>query len=200
MCHVLIRMQLQRLLLVVPLFALAACGDDSESSDTSTATATGSTSAADTDAQTSQPGTGGETGTEPTTADPSTSGEPSTTTGDPTTGAEGSTGLPETTGGDESSTGEVPTTGPGVLPGESGLDSFCRRYFECGGTYYGDQQECMDASTNYWGECAEVTEALDAFGGCMSELACDEYDPDTYNPANTPCSDQWGEVQDAGPC
>lgn len=200
MCHVLMRMHLPRLLLVVPLLAFAACGDDSESSET---TAPGSTSAAGSETGTSQPGS--ETGNTPTTGEPGTTGEPPTTTGDdpttgevPTTGGEGSTG--EATTGGESSTGEVPTTGPGVLPGETGLDSFCRRYFECGGTYYSDQQECMDASTDYWGECAEVTEALDNFGGCMAELACDEYNPDTYNPANTPCSDSWSEVQDAGPC
>ena len=66
--------------------------------------------------------------------------------------------------------------------------------------YYADQDECIEAGTDYWGECAEVSEALDAFGACMADMACEDYDPDAYNPANTPCSEQWSDLNDVGPC
>ncbi len=94
----------------------------------------------------------------------------------------------------------MPTTGPGVLPGETGLDSMCRRALECGSTYYADAQDCIDQGVGYWGECTDVMTALDDFGACMSEMACEDYNPDAYNPNSTPCADLWGELQNAGPC
>ncbi len=197
-------MQFLRLLLAAPLVLTVACDDESGDGGSSTGP---SSSGADTEQGETSEGPG-ETGEPPTTSgsDPtegaSTTADSTTTDSATTDSAETSTSADPTTGGsgDESSTGEVPTSGPGVLPGETGLDAFCRRYVECGGTYYADEQDCIDQSVNYWGECAEVTEALDAFGACMSEIACDDYDPDAYNPANTVCSEQWGDVGDAGPC
>lgn len=199
-----VRMRLQRLLLVLPLLSPLACDDSNDGGEApgTTSGASGETGA--NEETTATPSTGTGTGT-PTTAGTST---PSTTTGEDaeTTddSAESSTSgaIPTTSGtGDaESSTGEVPTSGPGVLPGEGGLDAFCRRFFECGGAYYSDEQDCIDASVGYWGECAEVTQALDDFGACMSEIPCDDYNPDAYNPANTVCSEQWSDVQGAGPC
>lgn len=187
-------MRLQRLLLVLPLLSPLACDDDPNDGGAGT-DATGET-------------TGNPTGTsgDPTTTDASTTTTETTATtdaGETTDDSSESSGGAETTSGTsdgESSTGEVPTSGPGVLPGEGGLEAFCRRFFECGGSYYSDEQDCIDASVDYWGECAEVTEALDGFGACMSEIACDDYNPDAYNPASTPCSEQWSDVQSAGPC
>lgn len=197
-----VRMRLSRLLLVLPLLSPLACDDDTgdgggtpgTTSDTGAETGAneettanpGGTSGNPTTTGTSAPGTTGEGGeTTDDTAESSTSGNVPTTSG---------------TGDAESSTGEAPTSGPGVLPGEGGLDAFCRRFFECGGAYYSDEQDCIDESVGYWGECAEVTEALDAFGACMSEIPCDDYNPDAYNPANTVCSEQWSDVGSAGPC
>jgi len=190
-CRVSVGMQRSPVLLLAPLLLLLAC--DGESGDGGGSSSSGMAGSSG-DAET--PGTTGGAGS-------TGAGSQGTTTG-PDETAGGSTTAQETSStghaGDSSTGGEVPTSGPGVLPGETGLDAFCRRYVECGGTYYADQDECIDASVGYWGECAEVTEALDAFGACMSEIACDEYNPDTYNPASTPCSEQWGEVGDAGPC
>jgi hypothetical protein len=162
----------------------------------------------------------GEAGTNLTPA--ATSGEPSTGAGETagaatsdgsaTTNATGDTGDTADTAdtGDTAATGgsstdaatsePAPTDGPGVLPGETGLDASCRRYVECGGTYYADAQACVDASLGYWGECPSRREALDAFGACMSELACDTYDPDAYNPGDTPCADQWAALNESEPC
>lgn len=145
-------------------------------------------------------------------ASDATSGQASQSSTDPTADSQGSSSssgtVPDsTTSGDGSeessggsSTGEPPTSGPGVLPGESGQEAMCRRALECGSTYYDSAQACIDAGTNYWGSCAEVTAALDAFGACMSDIPCDEYNPDAYNPSSTPCADQWGDLQSAGPC
>lgn len=93
-----------------------------------------------------------------------------------------------------------PTSGPGVLPGETGLEAFCRRYVECGGTYYADEQACIDASYDYWGDCPSRAMALDVFGACMSEIECTDWSPDAYNPASTPCADQWQGVGASEPC
>ncbi|MDC0674357.1 hypothetical protein [Nannocystis radixulma] len=117
------------------------------------------------------------------------------TSGEPTLGT--------TMGADTTSTATTepaPTDGPGVLPGEDGMDAFCRRYKECGGTYYGDQQECLQATYDYWGDCPSRKAALDGFGECMSELDCSEWNPDAYNPGSTPCAQQWGEVESSDPC
>lgn len=202
-----VRMRLQRLLLVLPLLSPLACDDDTNDGSETPGTTSGSGAETDpAEETTANPsGTSGGTATTGTSA---TTTPGTTSAGGETTdeGSESSTSgeVPTTSGtgtsDGESSTGEVPTSGPGVLPGEGGLEAFCRRFFECGGGYYSDEQDCIDASVNYWGECAEVTEALDGFGACMSEIACDDYNPDTYNPASTVCSEQWSDVQSAGPC
>jgi hypothetical protein len=98
------------------------------------------------------------------------------------------------------STGGGPTSGPGVLPGETGLEAFCRRYVECGGTYYEDQQACIEESYGYWGSCPSRAAALDAFGACMSVVECADWSPDAYNPASTPCAEEWQGVSASEPC
>ncbi len=164
------------------------------------------TTAAETTSAASSPTT-----TSPTsTTDASSSGDASTASSDPSeaeaTTQSGTASSSDDAGGDAStgasadeSTGG-PTSGPGVLPGETGLDAFCRRYFECGGTYYADEQDCIDASLDYWGECATRRDAQDAFGACMADIACDDYDPDAYNPASTPCAEQWSDLQQSPSC
>lgn len=203
-----VRMRLQRLLLVLPLLSPLACDDDTNDGGETPGTTSGSGAETDPAEETTANPSGTSAGTATTGTSATTTPSTTTSDGGETTddGSESSTSgnVPTTSGTGtsegESSTGEVPTSGPGVLPGEGGLEAFCRRFFECGGGYYSDEQDCIDASVNYWGECAEVTEALDGFGACMSEIECDDYNPDTYNPASTPCSEQWSDVQSAGPC
>jgi hypothetical protein len=86
----------------------------------------------------------------------------------------------------------------GVEP--SGLEAYCDHYVDCGGTYYEDQQACIDASLNYWGSCPSRRAALDAFGDCMLGVACDEWSPDSYNPANTECAEEWKALGASEPC
>ncbi len=186
-------MRLAPLVLVAPLLLLSACDSGTEPDDVagSTSTSTDTPDPSGPPAGESSTGTGGG----------STSDAVSTsTTGDDPPDPTDATDPGSSEGGEESSTGEPPTSGPGVLPGESGIEAFCRRYVECGGTYYADQQDCLDATVGYWGECAEVAAALDDFGACMSDIACEDYNPDAYNPANTVCAEQWGDVGSAGPC
>ena len=196
-----VRMRLQRLLLVLPLLSPLACDDDTNDGGGTPGTTsdTGAETGANEETTANPGGTSGTPATTGTSA-PGTTGEGGETTDDAESSTSGTIPTTSGTGDAESSTGEVPTSGPGVLPGEGGLDAFCRRFFECGGAYYSDEQDCIDESVGYWGECAEVTEALDAFGACMSEIACDDYNPDAYNPASTVCSEQWSDVQSAGPC
>lgn len=163
-----------------------ASGSQGESDATPTSAGEGSTSGATTDETSST------TATDPPETSTTADGE----TGlDPTTSAEG-TG----TGGEESGTTEVPTSGPGVLPGESGQEAMCRRAIECGSTYFPDADACIDAGSDYWGTCASRQTALDAFGACMSEIPCDEYNPDAYNPNSTPCAELWGDLQQSEAC
>ena len=75
----------------------------------------------------------------------------------------------------------------------AGLAGFCDYYKECGGGYYATAQDCIDASIGYWGECRQA--ALDTFGDCMMGIDCADWNPDTYNPANTECSEEWSGVQ-----
>src|SRR5690606_9569898 len=124
--------------------------------------------------------------TSPTSGEPSTGASTTTSAGDDTTGS--------------ATTEPAPTDGPGVLPGEDGMDAFCRRYKECGGTYYADQQACLDATYDYWGDCPSRKAALDAFGACMSEIDCADWNPDAYNPGSTPCAAEWDEVGASDPC
>lgn len=131
-----------------------------------------------------------------------TSGGDATTTTGGTTEAPATTGAPTTTADTSgSATTEAPTPeGPGVFPGESGLEAFCRRYVECGGTYYADQQECIDESYSYWGECPSRKTALDVFGACMADIACGDWNPDAYNPGSTPCAQQWQDLGQSEAC
>ena len=178
------------------LCMLLACaandgGDTGASSSTAAPMTDASATAGDT-------GNTGNTGTAAGTTGSSTD---IPTTDVPTTG--GSTDATATATTEASageSTGPAPTDGPGVLPGETGLEAFCRRYGECGGTYYADEQACLDASLDYWGSCPSRRTALDNFGACMSELDCNDWSPDAYQPASTPCAAQWEQVGASASC
>jgi hypothetical protein len=181
--------------------SLVACKDDDGGDDTTTTVATPATFTSDPDpgssggptteaSQTSEIDSAEATSDEPTTDAPTTLGTSATTStattdDDPTT---------------DGTTEPAPTDGPGVLPGETGLDAFCRRYVECGGAYYADAQACIDESLGYWGECPSRRAALDAFGACMSEIECADWNPDAYNPGSTPCAEQWGDLGASDPC
>jgi hypothetical protein len=117
-----------------------------------------------------------------------------------TTANDDSSSNVDASSGETSSTTTGPTSGPGVLPGETGLEAFCRRYVECRGSYYADQQECLDESYGYWGDCPSRTAALDVFGACMSVIECTDWTPDAYNPANTPCASEWEALGASDPC
>ncbi|MDP2310490.1 MAG: hypothetical protein Q8P18_31015 [Pseudomonadota bacterium] len=95
---------------------------------------------------------------------------------------------------DEEDTEEEPTTGPGVLGDETGLEAMCRRFFECGGGYYENEEECMQASYDYWGECRAAEDALNALGECVANVDCDDYNPDSYNPSSVGCDDEWEDL------
>jgi len=78
----------------------------------------------------------------------------------------------------------------------TGLEGHCDRYRECGGTYYESAAACIEATIDYWTECRRPE--LDAFGDCMNELACEVWgDPDGFNPADTPCNEEWEAITDA---
>ena len=79
-------------------------------------------------------------------------------------------------------------------PGPAGLERYCQRYKECGGLYYETADDCVDASLDFWGSCPEQQSALNDFGDCMEHVPCEDYDPDTYDPAQTSCSDEWTVV------
>lgn len=170
---------------------LVACGDDGDGSSSSASGSTGSSATAGTAGGSSSGGGEGSTGGAGSTT--------AATTGAATTAATdgGSSGGDGSSGG---TTAAGPTDGPGVLPGETGLDAFCRRYVECGGTYYADAQACIDESLDYWGSCPSRRTALDAFGACMSEIACADWNPDAYNPGSTPCAQQWGDLGQSRAC
>lgn len=191
--------------LSLPLIALTAClglacGDDVDPLMPSTMTAPSTDPTAASNASNASNASDGTDATGTTAATDSGSVDTTPpTSGDPTSGATTTT----TTSDDTSSTATsepAPTDGPGVLPGEDGMDAFCRRYKECGGTYYDDQQACLDATYDYWGDCPSRKAALDAFGACMSELDCGEWNPDAYNPGSTPCAAEWDQVGASEPC
>lgn len=167
-----------------PLFPTAAMTEaDASSGDAPTSTDSPDATTATPDA----------TSADATSADPSTSAASEASA--ETSAAE--TSAAET---DDDTTAPAPTDGPGLLPGETGLDAFCRRYVECGGTYYDGAQACIDESLGYWGECASRRAALDAFGECMSFLECSDWDPDAYNPNSTPCAQEWSDLGASEPC
>ena len=96
----------------------------------------------------------------------------------------------------EDTDGSSDTNGP-VL---SGLERYCDAYKECGGTYYETADDCVQASVDYWGSCPSRRDALDDFGACMKDVPCDDYNPDTYNPASTECSQEWSDLGESDPC
>lgn len=98
---------------------------------------------------------------------------------------------------DEEDEEEEPTTGPGVLGDETGLEAMCRRFFECGGGYYSDEEDCIEASYNYWGDCRAAENALNALGECVAEVDCDDYNPDSYHPSSVGCGDEWEDLGNA---
>jgi hypothetical protein len=166
--------------------ATDAPGTDASSASQSTTDAPATTSG---DASSDGPGSATTAASDPTTATPTTGNGETTDHGETTDPSAG-----------ETTTAPAPTDGPGVLPGETGIDSFCRRYVECGGTYYADEQACLDETFGYWGECPSRRAALDAFGACMSELDCSEWNPDAYNPGSTPCAQQWSDLNASEAC
>ncbi|MFO0667936.1 MAG: hypothetical protein U0174_28550 [Polyangiaceae bacterium] len=91
--------------------------------------------------------------------------------------------------GDTSSTS---AEGGGGAPKSTGLKGFCEHYFECGGSYYKDVDDCIQASVDHWKACRRPE--LDAFGDCMMGVECKDWNPDTYNPASTKCSSQWSSI------
>ena len=82
----------------------------------------------------------------------------------------------------------------------SGLERYCARYKECGGVFHDTAEDCVQASLDYWGECLTRRDALDAFGDCMEHVPCEDYDPDSYDPATTVCADEWSALVESDPC
>lgn len=135
-----------------------------------------------------------------TTSSSGQSGTSSSGSGDDTRSS--ATSTAETTSADASSATSSttgPASGQGTFPDETGLEAFCRRYVECGGTAY-DAQSCVDASFEYWGSCPSRVAALNVYGSCMAELSCDDWSPDTYDPNSTVCAQQWADLGNSAPC
>ena len=126
------------------------------------------------------------------------------TGGTDTGGADEDTGSADT-GSVDTQTPDTPRSdtagsggdgGGGGGSGRTGLEGYCDHYVDCGGTYYADAEECVQASIDHWGECRR--DELDTFGNCMMELSCDEWgNPDAYNPSSTPCADEWSAIGNA---
>lgn len=133
----------------------------------------------------------------------SSSGENGTSSSGSSDGSSSSaTSTTDSTSADASganSSTSGPASGPGTFPDETGLEAFCRRFVECGGTTY-DAQSCVDTSYEYWGSCPSRAAALDTFGSCMAELSCDDWSPDTYDPNSTVCAQQWADLSNSAPC
>lgn len=70
-------------------------------------------------------------------------------------------------------------------------EDWCDRWKECGGTIYETAEDCVEATYDYFGTCPDMQAALDAYAQCMIDVSCDTFDPDTYNPADTPCAHEW---------
>ena len=183
-------MHLRRVLFaILPWSVLAVACASEEGGDEAAATSSSSSEPTGSSDATSSTTTSAETGIDAST---------STTAADDSAGS--STSNVDASSGETASTTTGPTSGPGVLPGETGLEAFCRRYVECGGSYYADQQACIDESYGYWGDCPSRTAALDVFGACMSEIECTDWTPDAYNPASTPCAAEWEALGASDPC
>ena len=127
--------------------------------------------------------------------------------GVPATLAEADTEVPvaSTTNGDsddpalgdtQDSDPRVFDTDPSVEPVEapSGYAAFCERYLVCGGVFYDTAEACVEATLDYYGDCPEVRASLDAYGTCMLDVPCNTYDPDAYDPLDTPCAGAWRRV------
>ncbi|MGM0555220.1 MAG: hypothetical protein ACQEVA_02480 [Myxococcota bacterium] len=116
-----------------------------------------------------------------------------------TNDAGGDSAEDDTGGGED--TGEQADSGgdSGGGGGLQGLEGYCEYYFECGGSYYSDVDDCVTQSIDYWGECRR--DELDAFGDCMLDLTCEEWgNPDAYNPSNTSCSEEWSAISESPSC
>lgn len=74
----------------------------------------------------------------------------------------------------------------------TGLQGFCEHYFECGGTSYASVQACVTDAVNYWNACRRPE--LDAFGTCMMQVSCQDWNPAAYDPYATPCGTLWGTM------
>lgn len=82
--------------------------------------------------------------------------------------------------------------GGGPPPTATGLQGFCQHYFECGGTSYASVQACVTDAVNYWNACRRPE--LDAFGTCMMQVSCQDWNPAAYDPYATPCGTLWGTM------
>ena len=188
---------LRPVLLIACIASLPACGGDDGGSGTANMTS-------DSDSSASDSTEGASTGANATDADATSSTTGSDETGS-TSATDGSSSTSEdmTTSTTSPTTTEDPTATSsggetGVAP--SGLEAFCSHYVDCGGTYYEDEEACINASLDYWGDCPSRREALDAFGECMTGIPCDEWNPDTYNPASTDCAEEWQALGQSEPC
>ncbi len=184
------------------IVSLAACGSDDVGDDGTT----GSTGATSMSSSASESATSGSSSTADATSGPTSDASESATSDDTTSTSDDTTSTSDDTTSTSDATGTTtddPTTSTsgdttGVV--KSGLEAFCSHYVDCGGTYYEDEADCVDASLSYWGECPSRREALDVFGECMAEIPCDEWNPDAYNPNNTVCAEQWQALGDSEPC
>lgn len=84
--------------------------------------------------------------------------------------------------------------------GVSGLAANAAKYFECGGSYYEDEDDFILQSAGYWGTCEPTKTALDTYSDCMAALDCDEYPTGSFNPNTGPCSDEYAALSELGPC
>ena len=177
------------------IVSLAACGSDDVGDDGTT----GSTGATSMSSSASDSATSGSSSTADATSGPTTDASDSATSDDTTSTSDDTTSTSDATG---TATDDPTTSTSGDTTGvvQSGLEAFCSHYVDCGGTYYEDEADCVDASLSYWGECPSRREAQDVFGECMAEIPCDEWNPDAYNPNNTVCAEQWQALGDSEPC
>lgn len=106
-------------------------------------------------------------------------------------------GGPETPApeGEPSTEPAMEPAAPPPMPGDVHLAS-CEHGLECGGEYYDTAEECAQAGRNYWGECEAMLNALDAFGACILNVPCGEYNPDAYIPADIGCGAEYAGLGD----
>ncbi len=163
---------------------LLAC-TTSDSDDTGSSTTTSSTTGSSTSTSSSTT----ETGTDDPS--PTTTGASSSSSSE--SGDDSSTAA--TTGGVDDTTGDTSEPAP-----DMGFEAYCRHYIECGGTYWADEQICLDESYGYWGTCPSRLALLEALATCVEALTCEEFSPNSTPPSNTPCGDYYDELVASDVC